>query len=141
MKAVIVLEALREGCDSYSGIASYAIERHGVSISEKTIRRHIELLRNLGYEINKNGQGFILGGDVRPVKKGKLGTSAYPLILLRILQGLNFYCPKQAAIVVFFRADYGCRINRKAVGRNIKGLRELGYNIVRIDGGYKLNQP
>ena len=138
MKAVIVLEALRKGYNSYSGIASYAIEHRKISISEKTIRRHIELLRNLGYQINKNEHGFTLEGKTMPNKNVKFGTSAYPLILLRILQQCTFFRPDQALIISLFRAEYGCKVNRKAVGRNIKGLRELGYNIEHTKEGYKL---
>ena len=138
MKAVIVLEALQNRRNSYSSIASYAIERHNVSISEKTIRRHIELLQNLGYKINKNEHGFILEGKTMPNKNVKFGTSAYPLMILRILQQYKFVRPDQALIIRFFRTEYGCKVNRKAIGRNIKALKALGYQIEHTKEGYKL---
>ena len=139
MKAVIVLEALRNGCNSYSSIANYAIERHSVSISEKTIRRHIKVLRNLGYIINENRFGLVFAGEGKMNKNAQFGTSAYPILILKIIAKFKYNHPKQKGIIDLINVYYGCKINRKAVGRNLKALKAMGYPIERdAHGGYLL---
>ena len=137
MKAVIVLEALRNGCNSCSSIADYATKRQ-ISMSEKTIHRHVKLLRDLGYIIYESERGFVLKGEGAKNNTAKFGTSAYPIIILKIIAQFKYRHPDQKTIINLIKVYYGCEVNRKAVGRNIKRLRELGYIIERRRGGYKL---
>ena len=64
------------------------------------------------------------------------GTSAYPLL---ILKQLNDEPQTQQEIIDAIAKEYGCVIDRKAVGRHIDLLKELGYNIQHDQDGYTLS--
>ncbi|MBR3965671.1 MAG: hypothetical protein IKJ91_01200 [Clostridia bacterium] len=63
------------------------------------------------------------------------GTSSYPLLILRILE--NARKPlTQEQIISLIEFDYGTKIERKAIGRNITLMKKLGYDIQHSSGGY-----
>ena len=88
----------------------------------------------------KNECGLSVAGQIAPNKNLKIGTSAYSVVILGYLEEITKYYPDQSLIAFFMRRAYICNINRKTVGRNIKALRKLGYNIEYVDAerGYRL---
>ncbi len=63
------------------------------------------------------------------------GTSSYPMLILRTLE--NSQKPlDQQQIIAHIEAIYDTTIERKAVGRNIALLKDLGYNIQHNGAGY-----
>ena len=145
MNSVIVFDALRKGYNSVKDIIDYA-KSLGKSISEKTIRRQINTLCNLGYDVQKRENGWFIEGKIKTrgqylvenIKPPALKPSAYPVLILHMLEGRESFCPDQEDIIFFLRADYRCKLTRQAVSRNIEGLRKLGYNIEHTKEGYKL---
>lgn len=63
------------------------------------------------------------------------GTSSYPLLILRILENSNEPLNQQQ-IISRIEASYDTTIERKAIGRNIALLRDLGYDVMRDNTGY-----
>ena len=145
MKAVVVFDALRNGCKSYSSIARYA-DVCGVAISEKTIRRHINLLWSIGYKVHESKDGFLITGRPKVLRNHKSNDpsiidpcpSAYPILILNIFEGIENFRLDQKTILFLLKKDYKCNISRRALSRNINGLRELGYIIDHNKEGYKL---
>ena len=136
---VIVLEALQQGCASYEEIKQYGENRHHVSISERTIRRHMKLLSDLGYQINKNERGFTIEGKTTPNTNIKFKTSAHALIILEILSRENRLGFSREQIISLMWRDYRCVVTRKALWRNLKTLRALVYKIEKRLWGLGLN--
>ncbi len=63
------------------------------------------------------------------------GTSSYPLLILRILE--NSQTPlDQQQIISRIESAYDTKIERKAIGRNVSLLKDLGYDIQHNGDGY-----
>jgi biotin operon repressor len=107
-------------------------------IDRKTIGRHLALLRNLGYPIRHNVDGYYCEGNFSDPQAGiEYKSSAYPLMVLQVLNST----PKtQAAIIRAVQEKYGKKIDRKAIHRNLNLLIELGYPVEKCDKGYSLNK-
>lgn len=127
----------------------------------KTIHRCIELLRLLGYSIKEERHivekpgvdvfarkkrfveySFILTGKTDPQKpaKGSYGKSAYPIMVLRVLEDAHTPLLQSEIIKRIQNKFYGTTIHRKAVGNSIKELIEHGYGVEHTKNGYVLNQ-
>lgn len=119
-------------------------EAYGVGekapMSMRTVYRHIKMLRDLGYVIAKKEDGFSLEGKTAPKRDVVFGTSAYPIMLLDVLEEAEKPLLQEDIINAILK-KYHVSIHRKAIGRLIKGLIELGYDIEHTREGYKLNQP
>ena len=63
------------------------------------------------------------------------GTSSYPLLILRILENSSNPLDQQR-IISHIEAAYDTTIERKAIGRNITLLKDLGYDIKHNSEGY-----
>lgn len=63
------------------------------------------------------------------------GTSSYPLLILRILENSNEPLNQQQ-IISRIEDSYDTTIDRKAIGRNIALLQDLGYDVQRDNTGY-----
>ena len=63
------------------------------------------------------------------------GTSSYPLLILRTLENSQEPLDQQR-IISHIEAAYDTTIERKAIGRNITLLKDLGYDIQHNGDGY-----
>lgn len=63
------------------------------------------------------------------------GTSSYPILILKTLENSREPLDQQA-IIYRIETTYDTTIERKAVGRNIALLKDLGYDIRRDETGY-----
>ena len=125
---VLVLRALEVGYKKHDEIQKYIKNRYKKNISTKTIYRHINLIKSLGFEIVDKGPYVIWPSDQNPIATDdqKFGRAAYPLMILVVLQSeCKFY--KQIAEQVYF--IYKTKIERKAIGRNLDILGAIGYRI------------
>ena len=103
----------------------------------RTVYRHIKMLRDLGYIINKKEHGFTLEGKTAP-NNVKFGKSAYPIMILDVLENADKPLLQKEIIEEIKNTYHGTTIHRKAIGNIIDELRELGYNIEHTREGYKL---
>jgi len=148
---VLILAELKSGCHIDPKLyndddeAKYKYEgAYGAGekapMSMRTVYRHIKMLRDLGYVIAKKEDGFSLEGKTAPKRDVVFGTSAYPIMLLDVLEEAEKPLLQEDIINAILK-KYHVSIHRKAIGRLIKGLIELGYDIEHTREGYKLNQP
>ncbi len=63
------------------------------------------------------------------------GTSSYPMLILRTLENSQEPLDQQR-IISHIEAAYDTKIERKAIGRNITLLKDLGYDIQHNGDGY-----
>jgi biotin operon repressor len=63
------------------------------------------------------------------------GTSSYPMLILRTLENSQEPLDQQR-IISHIEAAYDTTIERKAIGRNITLLKDLGYDIQHNSEGY-----
>lgn len=128
---VMVLQALEAGHIKYDDIQSYIQNRHGKNVSTKTIYRHIKLIKSLGFKITDTPPYVIWPSDQKSLiidesEGSKFGHAAYPLMMLVALQSeCNFY----DGIIERIDKIYNTRIERKAIGRNLKLLGIVGYPV------------
>lgn len=131
----------------------------------RTIYRHIDLLKSLGYDIEKERHvivqdyeitsygkdyfaptkrfveySFKLVGKGAPEKGVKFGKSAYPIIVLRILEDAEKPLLQNEIIERAKTAFNGTTIHRKTIGNSIKELIEFGYKIEHTKEGYILTE-
>jgi len=145
MNSVIVFDALRKGYNSVNEIIDYA-KSLGNSISKKTVLRQINTLCDLGYDVQKRENSWFIEGKIKTrgqylvenIKPPALKPSAYPVLILHILEGCESFYLDQEDIISFLHVDYRCKLTRQAVSRSIEGLRKLGYHIEHTKEGYKL---
>lgn len=78
-------------------------------------------------------EGTVTGVSIRIREHTDYGTSAYPLMVLKVLTAE----PRtQDEIIDGVFSRYETRIDRKAVSRHLKLLTELGFNVHRNKDGY-----
>lgn len=119
-------------------IAKTIRERFETAIDRKAIGRHLHLLEDLGYPVQKCAEGYFCGGENRePQTDIKYTASAYPLLILQVLDDT----PKtKAAIIQAVQEKFGAKIDRKAVGRHLELLDALKYNIQKSNNGYYISK-
>ena len=110
----------------------------GTAIERKSIGRHLNLLKKLGYPVHHSQDGYYLEGEFGEPEPGiKYSRSAFPLLILGVLDDT----PKtQAEIIREVQAKYGAKIGRKAVKRHLELLDALGFNIQKCEGSYYLGK-
>ena len=125
---VLVLRALEAGCKEYDAIQKHIQSRYKKSISTKTIYRHIKLIKSLGFEIVDKSPYVIWPSDKKIIASDdeKFGHAAYPLMILVVLQS---ECKFYERIIEQIDFIYKTKIERKAIGRNLKLLGKIGYRI------------
>lgn len=134
-------------------------------MSNRTKLRHINLLLSLGYDIIKERHvivkdyemtedgkdyfaptkryveySFTLVGVKEPQKDIIFGKSAYPIIVLRILEEAEKPLLQNEIIERVQKMFNGTTIHRKAIGNSIKELLEFGYKIEHTKEGYFLQK-
>ena len=132
-------------------------------MSNRTKFRHIDLLLSLGYDIVKERHvivkdfeiteygkdyfvptkrfveySFTLIGKNPPKKGVTFGKSAYPIIVLRILEEAEKPLLQNEIIERAKEMFNGTTIHRKAIGNSIKELLDFGYKIEHTKEGYFL---
>ena len=107
---------------------------YGTAIERKAIGRHLKLLKTLGFPVQHSREGYYTSGAFSTPESGtKYGTSAYPLMIYRVLDST----PRpQAAIAQTVYAQFGVKMERKAVGRHLHLLEALWVNIQKNNAGY-----
>ena len=125
----------------------------------RTIFRHIELLRSLGYVIEherfineEDGETifdrkrrsvehyFTFLGKTAPDENASFGKSAYPIIVLRILEEAEKPLLQNEIIERAQKMFNGTTLHRKAIGNSIKELLDQGYKVEHTRDGYFLHQ-
>lgn len=134
----LVLRVLEEEPQNQMQIRKKIWEKFSTEIDRKTIGRHLTLLQNLGYPVQHNVDGYFRKNNYSDPQVGiKYGSSAYPLMILEVLNS----SPKtQAAINRAVQEKYGAKMDRKTIIRNLDLLKELGFPVVKCDEGYYLNK-
>ena len=135
---LLVLLSLREEPKTQGEIVRTIFETWDAVIDRKAVGRHLKLLGDLGFPVNKCAEGYYCAGDnCDPRTDIKYTPSAYPLLILQVLDDT----PKtKAGIIQTVREKYGAKIDRKAVGRHLELLNELGYGIQQCKDGYYLSK-
>lgn len=130
---LMVLRALQETPQTQEQIVRMILDMWDTVIDRKAVGRHLQLLQDLGFPVQKSKDGYYCGGEPCDPKAGvKYGTSAYPLMILQVLDRT----PKtQAAIIQAVQGKYGTKIDRKAVSRHLKLLKELGFWVEQSQDG------
>lgn len=119
-------------------IARRISENWDVPINRKAVGRHLQLLRNLGYPVQHDLDGYYYEGDAGdPDPAVKFTPSAYPLLILQVLNDT----PKtQTAIIKEIQKKFGTKIDRKAVVRDLALLKAFGFDLQRYNSGYYIGK-
>ena len=88
--------------------------------------------------MHHNANGYYREGKLGEPEPGiKYSRSAYPLLILRVLDG----APKnQTEIIREVQAEYGVKIDRKAVKRHLELLEALPFSVEHDPNGYYIKQ-
>ena len=123
---VLVLRALETGYKNYDEMQKYIQSRYKKHISTKTIYRHIKLIKSLGFKIVDESPYVIWPSDkdLLVADGEKFGHAAYPLMMLVVLQSER---KSFEEIIDQINLIYKTKIERKAIGRNMKILGAIGY--------------
>ena len=126
---LMVWNALQEEPQTREQLISSIWQQYDTVIDRKAVGRHLKLLENLGFPLLHNSEGYYRSGEFREHRTDvKYGPSAYPLMILQVLDGT----PKtQAAIIQSVQEKFGTTIGRKAVSRHMELLKALHYPVER----------
>lgn len=126
---MMVWRALGENPQTQAQIARTIEQTWNTMIDRKAIGRHLQLLQDLGYPVQHGLEGYCCKGEAGAPKSGiQFSPSAYPLLILRVLDGT----PRtQTAIIRAVQDRYGVKIDRKAVGRHLELLKSLGFDLLQ----------
>ena len=125
---------LRDTPQTQSQLAKRILNVLGTAIDRKAISRHLKLLQALGFPVQHSPEGYYISGESHEPELGiKYGPSAYPLLILQVLDRTP---QSKATIIRAVQKKYGAKIDRKAIGRHLELLDALGYNIQKRDDGY-----
>lgn len=135
---LMVWDALRKEPKTQQQIIRTISEVWDTKIERKAVGRNLELLKNLGYPVQHNPDGYYWGGDFcEPVAGAKFSSSAYPMMILQVLDAM----PKtQTAIIQAVQEKYGVKIDRKAVSRHLELLAALRFRVKKSKDGYSLGE-
>jgi hypothetical protein len=133
--------------DSNKHINQFIEKYAKITISTKTISRHIKLIESLTYRIIEKPPYVIpppflekITFDIEPNKK--FGHAAYPLMILTVLvlrRNSYDHRIRQKDIIRSIKFAFEeTKLNRKTISRNIEVLIRLGYNITHTRKGYIL---
>ena len=126
---LMVWRALGENPQTQAQIARTIEQIWNTMIDRKAIGRHLQLLQDLGYPVQHGLEGYCCKGEAGAPKSGiQFSPSAYPLLILKVLDGM----PRtQTAIIRAVQDRYGVKIDRKAVGRHLELLKSLGFDLLQ----------
>ena len=133
---LMVWKALWERPQTQEQIAHNILQRWQTVIDRKAIGRHLHLLKDLGYPVKHNLEGYYQSGTFSdPSPNLKYTPNTYPILILQVLDET----PKnQAAIIKAVEDRFGAKMDRKAVSRHIALLNELHYRIQKTKEGYHI---
>lgn len=123
---LIILRVLSDTPKTQDQIIQSIWEWYDKKIDRKAVGRHLKLLQDMGFPVQKSKDGYWRdGGPHAPKSDISYTPSAYPLMILQVLDGT----PKsQAEIIRAVQEKYGVTIGRKAVGGHLELLKTLGFN-------------
>lgn len=126
---LMVLFALRKFPKTQDQIISTIRDYWDTVIERKAVARHLQLLQDLGFPVQKSAEGYYCCEEVREPKADfKYTPNAYPLLILQVLDS----APKtQAQIIRSVQEKYGVKIDRKAVSRHLELLKALGIDLLQ----------
>ena len=135
---LLALFSLREEPATQGEIVRTILETWDTVIDRKAVGRHLQLLQDLGFPVQHGRDGYYRDGEKQmPTAGVKYGPSAYPLLILQVLDGT----PKtQTAIIKEIQEKYGAKIDRKAVCRHLELLEALGVPIEHDPNGYYIKE-
>jgi len=133
---LLVWWAVQEEPQTQEQIIRTIHETWNTVIDRKAVGRHLQLMQDLGFPVQHGPEGYYYDGNSgAPKPDVKFTPSAYPLLILQVLNGT----PKtQTAIIKEIQEKYGAKIDRKAVVRHLELLKALGVNLLQKgkDGYY-----
>lgn len=131
---LMVWSVLDDKPQTQGRIAKSILERFKTKIERKAVGRHLHLLENLGYPLQVCPEGYFRDGENRePQTDMKYTASAYPLLILQVLDGT----PKtKTAIIQAAKEKFSVKMDRKAVARHLELLEALECGIQKSNGGY-----
>lgn len=149
---VMVYEKLNEFPKSRESLQESIWYCYHVKISLKTIGKHLDTLRKLGVPVTHRGtnkytldlvHGYYLDDnmhcDMNRDEVAALGTSVNCILVLFALQQASGPM-RQADIIHWIEKNYGVKIGRVAVARQIESLTDMGSPIGRTKDGYTLKK-
>ncbi|MBQ5886277.1 MAG: hypothetical protein IIW82_01330 [Clostridia bacterium] len=149
---VLVYRSLSDYPHSREVIQSYIWEDFGAVVSLKTIGNHLDTLRKLGVPVAYKGinrytldqqNGYYLdpavGCGMNREEVASLGTSVNCLLVLFALQQASGPM-RQADIIRWIDENYGIKIGRVAVSRQMDSLSSMRYYIKKSKDGYILQK-
>lgn len=135
---LMVWWALRKAPQTQNQIIRTILETWDTVIDRKAVGRHLQLLQDLGFPVQKCAEGYYRDGEnPEPQTDIKYTPSTYPLLILQVLDDT----PKtKAAIIRSVQEKYGTKISRNAVGRHLELLEALGVHVNKCEDSYYLSK-
>lgn len=133
---VMVLLMLQDVPQTQERLAKRILNELGTRIDRKAIGRHLELLKKLGYPVQRNEHGYYLAGDHHdPEPDAKFTPTAYPLLVLQVLSEEP---QTQATLLDAIQARFGVKMGRKALAGHLELLEALAFPVEKGKDGYYL---
>ena len=135
---LMVWSVLDDKPQTQKRIATSILEHFKTTIDRKAVGRHLHLLENLGYPMKACPEGYFRDGEnMEPQTDVKYTASAYPLLILQVLDGT----PKtKIAIIQEAKEKFGVKMDRKAVARHLELLEAFEYGIQKNNDGYYIGK-
>ena len=119
--------------DGYDISSSFVLEKADIDDSFYNDGLEFSFERTTGHPSSGGANDMILH-----LKAGKVwGTSAYPLMVLKVLEDSDKPL-MQTEIICRICKKYNVTMERKAVGRHLDMLHELGYKIQKSRNGFRI---
>ena len=119
--------------DGYDISSSFVLEKADIDDSFYNDGLEFSFERTTGHLSSGGANDMILH-----LKAGKVwGTSAYPLMVLKVLEDSDKPL-MQTEIICRICKKYNVTMERKAVGRHLDMLHELGYKIQKSRNGFRI---
>ncbi len=134
---LMVWIALDTAPKTQDGIIRTIAETWDTVIDRKAVGRHLQLLEDLGFGVQHSREGYYCGESQPPKAGVAYKASAYPLMILQVLDD----SPKtQTQIIAAVQEKYGTKMDRRAVRRNLDLLQALNYPIEHSPKGHYITQ-
>ncbi len=88
---------------------------------------------SFNYESPRSVRDRVVAVEIRITEHIRYGTSAYPLMVLR---ALRTYPQTQEQLVRTILEEWDTQVDRKAVGRHLQLLQDMGFPVKHTAGGY-----
>ena len=122
---LMVWHALREEPQTQERIADTIFRTWDTAIERKAIGRHLQRLQELGFPVRHGPEGYYRDGEfIEPNTEQKYGPSAYPLLILRVLDDTS---KSKTEITKELYGQFGVKISRNALVRQLELLNVMGF--------------